>query len=132
LGVSENNNTKKVMYLRHKKLDKVLRVRFENEQRQHRGKLAKLVNNYMVDNFNKVNVRKFVFGMVHLFKSKNLLGKKNGFLSKKTFVLMLLSWMINRDLLVNAQEKQSNSDHREKKPSDWRERKFNKLTEETK
>jgi len=132
LGVSEKNNTKKVMYLRHKKLDKVLRVRFENEQRQHRGKLAKLVNNYMVDNFNKVNVRKFVFGMVHLFKSKMLLGKKNGFLSKKTFVLMLLSWMINRDLLVNAQEKQSNSDHREKKPSDWRERKFNKLTEETK
>jgi len=59
----------------------------------------------MAESFDTVNVKRFVFGMVHLFKSKNILGKKNGFLSKKTFILMLLCWMIERGLLVNTQEK---------------------------
>lgn len=59
----------------------------------------------MAESFDTVNVKRFVFGMVHLFKSKNILGKKNGFLSKKTFILMLLCWMIERGLLVNTQLK---------------------------
>jgi len=40
--------------------------------------------------------------MLHLFKAKNLIGKKRGFLGKKSFILMLLTWMIDRDLIVNA------------------------------
>ena len=89
------------MYLRHKMLDKEIRVNFENEQRNHKIKLAELISNYMVD-CNKVIIRRFVFGMLHLFKAKNLVGKKNGFLGKKSFILMLLTWMIDRDLIVNA------------------------------
>jgi hypothetical protein len=56
----------------------------------------------MVEN-NRVLIRKFVFGMVHIFKTKNLLGKKGGYLSKKSFILMLLTWMIKYDLIKNAQ-----------------------------
>ena len=89
------------MYLRHTKLDKEIRVNFENEQRNYKSKLAELISNYMVD-CNKVIIRRFVFGMLHLFKAKNLIGKKNGFLGKKSFILMLLTWMIDRDLIVNA------------------------------
>lgn len=55
----------------------------------------------MVTN-NGVLIRKFVFGMVHIFKTKNLLGKKNGYLSKKSLILMLLTWMIKYDLIKNA------------------------------
>jgi hypothetical protein len=62
---------------------------------------AKFISNYMVEN-NRVIIRKFVFGMVHIFKSKGLLGKKNGFLSRKSLILMLLTWMIKNDLINNA------------------------------
>jgi hypothetical protein len=56
----------------------------------------------MVEN-NRVLIRKFVFGMVHIFRTKNLLGKKDGYLSKKSLILMLLTWMIKYDLIKNAQ-----------------------------
>jgi len=90
------------LYLRSTKLDKEIRVIFENEHRNHKIKLAAFISNYMVD-YNKVIIRRFVFGMVHLFRTKNLIGKKNGFLGKKSFILMLLTWMIDRDLIENAQ-----------------------------
>jgi len=89
------------------KLDRVVKIRFENLERQHRVKLAELISFYVNDlknnnNENKVDVKKFIFGMVHIFASKELLGKKNGFLSKKAFVLMILTWLIDRDYLANA------------------------------
>ena len=49
----------------------------------------------MIDDYKGVPVKKFVFGMVHIFKSKNILGRKNGYLSKKSFIMILLAWMIN-------------------------------------
>ena len=97
-------SSKKTLFLWHTQIEKVIRVRFENEQRHYRGQLANLIDNYMVDDHNKgVGVKKFVFGMVHLFKSRNLLGRKNGRLSKKSLILMLITWMINRELIPNAQ-----------------------------
>ena len=69
--------------------------------------------------------------MVHLFRTKNLLGKKNGFLGKKSFILMLLTWMIDRDLIENAQGPQTNF-VKEKKPVGWREKKLKNLNKETK
>lgn len=69
--------------------------------------------------------------MLHLFKAKNLIGKKNGFLGKKSFILMLLTWMIDRDLIVNAQGSQTNF-VKEKKPVGWREKKLKNLTEDNK
>lgn len=101
MEASEENNRKKVVYMRHIKLNKVFCVRFENEQRQHRIMFGKLMHNYMVVN-NKIDIKKFVFGMVHLFKTKMLLGKKKGYLSKKAFILMLLTWMIDRDFITGA------------------------------
>ena len=72
----------------------------------------------MVEN-NRVLIRKFVFGMVHIFRSKNLLGKKDGYLSKKSFILMLLTWMIKYDLIKNAQGVTKKFDW-ERKPARFR------------
>lgn len=68
--------------------------------------------------------------MIHLFKSRGLLGKKNGFLGKKSFVFMLIAWMISRELLENCQVGQIITLVKEKKPSDWRERIWTKVSEE--
>lgn len=43
--------------------------------------------------YDDIDVKKFVFGMLHLFKMQGLLGKKDGYMSKRGFVLMLLSWL---------------------------------------
>ena len=107
LAFMDLNLADRVIYLQHKKLDRIVKVRFENLERQHRVKLAELISFYVNDlknnnNENKVDVKKFIFGMIHLFASKELLGKKNGFLSKKSFVLMLLTWLVDRDYLANA------------------------------
>ena len=48
----------------------------------------------MVTTKDGVNVKKFVFGMLHLFKTKGLTGKKDGYISKNALILMLLTWMI--------------------------------------
>ena len=44
---------------------------------------------------------------------------------------MLLTWMIDRDLIVNAQGSQTNF-VKEKKPVGWREKKIKNLTEDNK
>jgi len=44
-----------------------LKVKFESQHRNHQFWSALLVKNYMVVEWQGVNVKKFVFGMVHLF-----------------------------------------------------------------
>ncbi len=46
----------------------ILKVKFESQHRNHQFWSALLVKNYMVVEWQGVNVKKFVFGMVHLFK----------------------------------------------------------------
>jgi hypothetical protein len=43
-----------------------------------------------------------VFTLVMAFKNKNLIGKKEGFLSKTAFILMILTWLINEGYLAQA------------------------------
>ena len=42
--------------------------------------------------------------MVHLFKMKGLLGKNDGYMSKKGLVIMLLSWLMHKDFIQCAQK----------------------------
>jgi hypothetical protein len=44
-----------------------------------------------------------VFTLVTAFKDKGLIGKKDGYLSKTAFTLMILTWLISEGYLVQAQ-----------------------------
>ena len=65
----------------------------------HSKYLADLLTSYMVVTPQSVDVKKFVFGVVHLFKMNGITGKRNGFISKKALVLMIVSWLIHRQYL---------------------------------
>ncbi len=49
-----------------------------------------------------VDVAKFVFVMLYIFKQKGLVGKKNGNISKKGLVLMLLTWLMQKKYIPNC------------------------------
>lgn len=62
--------------------------------------------------------------MVHLFKMKGLLGKNDGYMSKKGLVIMLLSWLMHKDFIQCAQKGLNNTDGsdnkvKEKKAADF-------------
>ena len=72
------------------------KLKFEDKNRKHKYKVAELIENYLKDQ----TVKKMVFTLVMAFKHKNLIGKKEGFLSKTAFILMILAWLINEGYLA--------------------------------
>jgi len=75
------------------------KLKFEDRNRKHKYKVAELIENYFKDQ----NVKKMVFTLVMAFKDKGLIGKKDGFLSKTAFTLMILTWLISEGYLAQAQ-----------------------------
>jgi len=60
--------------------------------------VAELIANYLKD----PNAKKMVFTLLMTFKNKDLIGRKNGFLSKTAFQLMILAWLISENYLAHA------------------------------
>ena len=76
------------------------KLKFENNKRRHKYKVADLIENYM--NFKDSNAKNMIFTLVTVFQFKNLLGKNLGYLSKTGFILMILTWLIHEGYLPNV------------------------------
>lgn len=73
IKASDRENWNKVVWL--KEEDAFVKVRFDNDERNHNKELSKFIKSLMVV-YKEVDVLKFVLGMLHIFKQKNLVGKK--------------------------------------------------------
>jgi hypothetical protein len=106
----------------------VVKLRFESYERNYNKEFGKFLKSMMV-NFNGVEIKKFVFGMLFIFKRKGLVGKEHGNVSKKALVLMLLTWLIHKKYVPNPFSKTLEGIVKEKRAIHFPERKVKRLAE---